>query len=333
MGFLSLDVRRVCLYLTSDMDRAMNGNAASREQVLTQLRYELGQDVVAAIEDDDIQDIMCNADGKVWVEHRTDGMKCISEMSEVNARKLLGTVAHILDTVCTTESPIVEGVIPPRGARFEGLLPPTCQAPVWSIRKRATQLWTLDDYVGQGVLTCEQREALRDAVCRHQNILIAGGTGSGKTTLANALIHEISIQFPDERLIIIEDTPELQCITRNKVLLETTNTVSMNSLLRAAMRKRPDRILVGEVRGGEALTLLKAWTTGHPGGIATVHASSIEGAALRMQSLAAEAGGPTFSDLGRFIDETLDITIVIQRCRDGSRIVTDIGNHTEIANA
>ena len=142
----------------------------------------------------------------------------------------------------------------------------------------------------QGILSRDQHKTLRIAIATHKNILIAGGTGTGKTTLANALINEISLQFPDERLLIIEDTPELQCHASNKVLLESSKTVSMNDLLRASMRMRPDRILVGEVRGGEALTLLKAWTTGHPGGVATVHASSIEGAALRMQSLAAEAG-------------------------------------------
>ena len=310
----------------------MNENGAARDQVLTQLRYELGPDVVAAIDDEDVQDIMCNADGKLWVERRSEGMVNIGEMTAVNARKLLGTVAHLLDTVCTADSPIVEGVIPLGGARFEGLLPPVCQAPAWSIRKRATKLWTLDDYVNQGILTRDQCNTLRDAVSLHRNILIAGGTGTGKTTLVNALIHEISLQFPDERLLIIEDTPELQCRASNSVLLETSRTVSMNDLLRASMRMRPDRILVGEVRGGEALTLLKAWTTGHPGGIATVHAASIEGAALRMQSLAAEAGGPTFADLGRFIDESLDVTIVIERQKNGSRVVTDIGNHLETAN-
>ena len=311
----------------------MNENGAARDQVITQLRYELGPDVVAAIDDDDVQDIMCNADGTLWVERRTEGMLSIGEMTSVNARKLLGTVAHLLDTVCTADSPIVEGVIPLGGARFEGLLPPTCQSPVWAIRKRATKIWSLDNYVQQGILSHDQHETLRNAIATHKNILIAGGTGTGKTTLANALIHEISLQYPDERLLIIEDTPELQCHASNKVLLESSKTVSMNDLLRASMRMRPDRILVGEVRGGEALTLLKAWTTGHPGGVATVHASSIEGAALRMQSLAAEAGGPTFADLGRFIDESLDLTIVIERRNDGARVVTEIGNHLEIANA
>ncbi len=311
----------------------MNENGAAREQVLTQLRYELGPDVVTAIDDPDVQDIMCNADGKLWVERRSEKMACIGEMSTVNARKLLGTVAHLLDTVCTADSPIVEGTIPLGGARFEGLLPPTCQAPVWAIRKRATKVWSLDDYIEQDVLSRPQGAVIRTAVAQHLNILIAGGTGTGKTTLANALIHEISQQFPNERLLIIEDTPELQCAAANKVLLETSQAASMTALLRAAMRMRPDRILVGEVRGGEALTLLKAWTTGHPGGVATVHASSIEGAALRMQSLAAEAGGLTFADLSRFIDESLDLTIVIERQKDGSRAVTAIGNHTELAHA
>ena len=311
----------------------MTANGASQEHVHAQLRYELGEDVIAAIDDPDVQDIMCNADGTMWAESRANGMTRIGTMSTVNAKKLLGTVAHLLDTVCTPESPIVEGTIPLGSARFEGLLPPTCQAPVWSIRKRATHVWSLDDYVEQGILSNAQLNALRCAISQHRNILVAGGTGTGKTTLTNALIHAIARQYPEERLLIIEDTPELQCRAANAVLLQTTKSVSMTDLLRASMRMRPDRILVGEVRGGEALTLLKAWTTGHPGGVATVHASSVEGAALRMQSLAAEAGGPTFADLGRFIDETLDLTVVIERRSDGSRIVTDIGNHLEKANA
>ena len=181
----------------------MNQNGDAVEQVLTQLRYELGPDVVNAIEDDTVLDIMCNADGKLWVERRTEGMVCIGNMSAINARKLLGTVADILNTVCTAATPIVQGVIPLGGARFEGLLPPTCQEPVWSIRKRATKVWTLNDYVDQGILTSEQCVALRQAVSLHQNILIAGGTGTGKTTLANALIDEIAHQFPAERLLII----------------------------------------------------------------------------------------------------------------------------------
>ena len=311
----------------------MNQNGSVIDETIEQLRYELGPEVIDAIDDPDVEDIMCNPDGTLWIEHRVTGMSCIGEMSAVNAKKLLGTVAHILDTVCTTDSPIVEGAIPLGNARFEGLLPPTCRAPCWAIRKPATKLWTLDHYVEQGILSTEQIATLRDAIAARRNLLIAGGTGTGKTTLANALIHEISLQFPDHRLIIIEDTPELQCKAANRVFLESTRSASMTDLLSACMRMKPKRIIVGEVRGGEALTLLKAWTTGHPGGVATVHASSIEGAALRMQSLAAEAGGPTFADLKHFIDETLDLTIVIERLNDGSRIVSDIGNHLEIANA
>lgn len=302
---------------------------AALQPALDKLRFELGVDVVSALDDPDVHEVMCNSDGVIWVERRGEGMSRLGAMSAVNARALLGTVAHVLETVVTAESPIVEGCLPLGGERFEGLAPPVSRNPVWTIRKRATKVWTLDDYVTQQVLTETQSLQLREVIAERRNILIAGGTGTGKTTFANALIHEIVRLAPTERLVIIEDTPELQCSAENAVMLETSRSVTMTDLLKASMRMRPDRILVGEVRGGEALTLLKAWTTGHPGGVATVHAESVVGAALRMQSLAAEAGGPTFADLSHFIDETLDLTVVIARDKNGQRLVTDIGNHME----
>lgn len=307
----------------------MHANGESHNRIVEKLRYELGRDVCSALEDADVQEVMRNADGSVWIERHSTGMERIGEMSAVNARMLLSTVAHSLGTVCTAESPIVEGALLVDGSRFEGLLPPACAAPVWCIRKRATQVFTLDDYCTSGMLSESYADLLREAIEKKRNILIAGGTGTGKTTFANALIHAISVQHPEERLVIIEDTPELQCSAANAVLLETTRHVSMTDLLKASMRLRPDRILVGEVRGGEALTLLKSWNTGHPGGVATVHAPDVQGAALRMRSLAAEAGGPTFSDMQQIIDETLDLTVVIERQRDGNRHITHIGNHME----
>ena len=310
----------------------VGNNDAAYKQVAEKLRFELGQVVTQALEDPDIQEIMCNSDGRIWVDHQSEGMKPIGTMSAVDSLQLLNTFAHSLGTICTDEKPIVEGALILDGSRFEGLRPPVVRSPTWTLRKRATRVYTLDDYVDQRVITTHQASVLLTSISERRNILIAGGTSTGKTTFANALIHAIVAQHPTERLVIIEDTPELQCSAENAVLLETSQHVSMTDLLKATMRLRPDRILVGEVRDGAALTLLKAWNTGHPGGVATVHASSLVGAALRMQALAAEAQGPSFSDLEHMVDETLDLTVVLKRHKDGSREITAIGHHKRNPN-
>lgn len=306
---------------------------AAADQVAEKLRFELGSPVIQALTDADVQEIMCNSDGRVWVERHSDGVHQVGTMSAVNSLQLLNIVAHSLGTVCTDEKPIVEGALVIDGSRFEGLRPPVVSSPIWNIRKRATKVYTLDDYVKQRVIKPDQACVLRRAISDRKNILIAGGTGTGKTTFANALIVAMVDQHPTERLVIIEDTPELQCSAENSVLLQTSQHISMTDLLKATMRLRPDRILVGEVRDGAALTLLKSWNTGHPGGIATVHASSLVGAALRIRSLAAEAQGPSFSDLQQMVDETLDLIVVMERHKDGTREITAIGHHQEIHDA
>jgi type IV secretion system protein VirB11 len=161
--------------------------------------------------------------------------------------------------------------------------------PSFSIRKRAQRLFTLDDYVESGILPGAGASAIRAAVSARENILVAGGTGSGKTTLVNAILAEPA--FRHERVVLIEDTRELQCAAADKVELLTKSTdprVSMTDLLRMTLRLRPDRIIVGEVRGGEALAMLKAWNTGHPGGVATLHANSPLDALRRVEELIGE---------------------------------------------
>ena len=170
--------------------------------------------------------------------------------------------------------------LPETGERFEGILPPAAPGPAFALRKRAVSIIGLDRYVADGILTTGQAEFLRHAVRERHNILIAGGTSTGKTTLANALLAEIAAT--GDRVLVLEDTIELQCAARDHVPLRTrAGVVSMTELVRATMRLRPDRVIVGEVRGGEALDLVKVWGTGHPGGIATIHAGSALGALLR----------------------------------------------------
>lgn len=187
---------------------------------------------------------------------------------------IIGSVAHALQSEADDEQPIISGELPIGGHRFEGLLPPVVSGPSFTIRRRASRLIPLDDYVKHKIMTAAQVSVLRSAIASRMNIVISGGTGSGKTTLANAVIAEIVANAPDDRIVILEDTAEIQCAAENAVALHTSDTIDMARLLKSTMRLRPDRIIVGEVRDGAALTLLKAWNTGHPGGVTTIHSNT-----------------------------------------------------------
>ncbi len=239
-------------------------------------------------------------------------MEVIGEMSPGSAESLMATIATAMDTTVTREQPVIEGELPTDGSRFEGLLPPVVPSPVFAIRKRASRVFTLDDYVRQGVMTEGQRQVVVGAVCERRNILVVGGTGTGKTTLTNGIIGAIADTSPQHRLVIIEDTVEIQCRSENAVQLRTSDHVSMLQLLRATMRLRPDRIIVGEVRGAEALALLKSWNTGHPGGVATVHANSAEAGLLRLEQLVEEGlqGGKANASV---VAEAVGLVIAIEK--------------------
>jgi type IV secretion system protein VirB11 len=219
-------------------------------------------------------------------------MAPIGTMEATAAESFISTVASTLRVTMTRESPILECELPIRGARFEAMIPPVVTAPTFAIRLKAVRVFSLAAYVDAGIMTARQRAVIEDAIAARHNILISGGTGSGKTTLANAMLHAVSHTSPDDRVVILEDTIELQCAARNVVSLRTTETIDMRRLLKATMRMRPDRIIVGEVRGPEALDTLKSWNTGHPGGLCTVHANSAEAALTRLEQLIAEANVP-----------------------------------------
>ena len=241
-------------------------DSEKKQRIQQKLLRELGPIIGQALINPDVVEIALNPDGKLWVEKMSTGWEEVGEMNAETAESLMGTIASCLHTTVTRENPILEGELPIDGSRFEGLLPPLVAKPTFTIRKKALRIFTLADYVRQKVLTERQREVLVKAICECKNILVVGGTGSGKTTFLNAIIHQISIEHPKHRLILIEDTSELQCSAKNSVPLHTSDTVDMQRLLRATMRLKPSRIMVGEVRGGEALALLKSWNTGHSGG-------------------------------------------------------------------
>lgn len=297
---------------------------ARQVALLAKLRAELGALIIGALEDPMVIEVGLNPDGRVWVERFGSGMVFEGDMSAANAVAVMGTIADALFTTVGRDSPILEGELPLDGSRFEGLVPPVVAAPAFTIRKKATKVFTLSDYVGQGVMTAEQQAAVIRAIEDRSNILVVGGTGSGKTTLTNAVIDGIAEFHPEDRIIIIEDTAEIQSGAENTVVLRATVDVSMQRLLRATMRLRPDRILVGEVRGAEALALLKAWNTGHPGGVATLHANDARAGLIRLEQLVSESG--LVVGVPALIGEAVDLVVVISKCKGGAagRQVTEL---------
>lgn len=256
----------------------------TRTRARTMLETAFGPLIRVALNDPAVTDILVNADGRLWIERHGDGKHAMDfVLSAAETERVIRLVA----SGANISGAIVSAELPVSGERFEGLLPPVVRSPAFAIRKAGARLQNLMDYVTADVMTAEAARVLSAAVTNRQNILIAGGTGSGKTTLANALLAEIADS--GDRVVILEDTRELQCASPDSLALRTGPGVTLRDLVRSTLRLRPDRIVVGEVRGGEALDLLKAWNTGHPGGIATVHAGSAAGALSRLEQLVQEA--------------------------------------------
>jgi P-type conjugative transfer ATPase TrbB len=253
------------------------------------LRTALGPAIAAWLEDPSIIEVMLNPDGRLWVDRLADGLADTGErLAAADGERIVRLVAHHVGAEVHAGAPRVSAELPDTGERFEGLIPPLVTAPAFAIRKPAAAVFFLDDYAIAGIITAEQAAVLRDAVAQRRNILVAGGTSTGKTTLVNALLAEVAKTA--DRVVLIEDTRELQCRAQNFVGLRTKDGVaSLSDLVRSSLRLRPDRIPVGEVRGKEALDLLKAWGTGHPGGIGTIHAGTALGALRRLEQLVQEA--------------------------------------------
>ena len=281
------------------------------DRIRQKFERELGDLVVGNLRDPDVIEIMLNPDGGLWVERFGRPMARLGEMPPHQAEAAMATLASIHRTTITRICPILECNLPD-GSRFEGMIPPVVAGPSFCIRKRASRIFTLEDYVGDKAMTPRQRDLIRQAALDHRNILVVGGTGSGKTTLVNAVIHVIADELPDERLLILEDTAEIQCAAPNHVFKRTTDLIDLNRLLRSTMRYRPDRIIVGEVRGGECLELLKAWNTGHPGGVATVHANDAKGGLIRLENLVAEV---TEAPMHKTIAAAIDLIVVIAKVK------------------
>ncbi len=284
------------------------GEAAERRRSM--LRSAMGPAIEAALSNAHVVEVMVNPDGALRVDVLGEGRVDMGvRMAPEQVERIIRLVASHARTEVHGAAPIVSAELPPHGEgageRFEGLLPPVSLAPCFSIRKPAARVYTLLDYVNAGIASPEAARLLSLGVVERLNILVAGGTSSGKTTLANALLAEMATL--DERVILIEDTRELQCPAADRVELRTrTGSVSMADLVRSTLRLRPDRIIVGEVRGAEALDMLKAWNTGHPGGIATVHANSATSALTRIEQLVQES---VVTVPRRLIAEAIDLIV------------------------
>ena len=272
------------------------------------LRTALGPSISGYLEDPSVVEVMLNPDGRLWIDRLSGGLEDTGhKVTPADAERIVRLVAHHVGVEVHGGSPRVSAELPETGERFEGLIPPVVAAPCFAIRRPAVAVFTLADYVEAGIMSATEAERLKSGVHERKNILVAGGTSTGKTTLVNALLAEVA--KTGERVVLIEDTRELQCAAPNLVALRTKDgAASLSDLVRSSLRLRPDRIPIGEVRGAEALDLLKAWGTGHPGGVGTLHAGSAIGALRRLEQLIQEA---VVTVPRALIAETIDLIAVL----------------------
>ena len=298
-----------------------------RKLITEKLIRELGPTIMEALSNPKIVEIMLNPDGVLWFDVLGEGMvDSGTRIQAAKAENMLGTIAAMLETTITRENPVLQGELPIDGSRVQGLIRPIVTAPAFAIRKRAGLVFTLDNYVEKGILDPGHCDEIRKAVRNRENILIVGSTGSGKTTLANAILDDVAkVAGGEQRVLIIEDTVELQCAAPNVLAMRTSDFVDTTGCLKAAMRLRPDRIVVGEVRDHAALALLKAWNTGHPGGLCTVHANSAAAGLLRVEQLIAEA--KNIQAQPHLIAEAVNVIVFITRTKTGRRVSELVRTH------
>lgn len=305
--------------------------ATRQGRALEKLKRDLGPTFLHAFNDPLLVEIMINPDGgKVYTERVGESMVENPELTKFfqpqRVEAVIKTIAGYHGKVVTDEDPILEAQFPLDGSRFTGMLPPIVATPTFTLRKKPSKIFTLNEYVAAGIMTENQKTVICEQIENHANIIVCGGTGSGKTTLVNGVIDEISNQYPFERIYISEDTGEIQCKSANRVQVYTTYKIDHTRLVKTALRYRPDRIILGEVRGAEALDLLDAWNTGHPGGICTLHANSATAALQRLESLITRHPAHP-KDVRRLVSEVVNIIIFIRRNNviDGpSRVIEGI---------
>lgn len=293
-----------------------------RERIAAKISREAVK-IQSYLDDPTVVEVMLNADESVWVDRLQYGLtKTDVTFDRDQAMLLIGSIARYNDTSVNDTQPLLKASMP-GGQRFQAAIEPVVSAPIFSIRCNRACSFRLDDYIPARI-TKEMEKILRDALITKKNILVSGGTGSGKTTLTTALLQELSDVAPDDRIVVMEDTREITLSSANVVYLKSSDEVTMCDLLAAVLRLRPDRIIVGEIRGKEALDLLKAWNTGHPGGVCTLHANSAQSALSRFESLILEAQNLSIPFIRSLVSDAVDIIVHIQRNKKTGPVVSQI---------
>lgn len=288
------------------------------DRILAILKSSLGEKINTYFEDEDIIEIMLNDNKTVWVDSLTKGMYFTGIILEnAEAMKIINTVATFMEVKVDKDNPRMSAELPDTGFRFESVIPPNVDNPIFTIRKKSILIFTLDDYVRMGSLTEFQKGVIEKAINDYKNILIVGGTSTGKTTFANACIGAIPKK---DRLVILEDTKEIRSLCPNKVSLKTSMSTTMEELFYSTMRLRPDRIIVGEIRGATSLDLLTAWNSGHSGGVSTIHSDSTEGA---LEQLEQYNQRKSVDKQQKLIGKAIDLVVVLKRV-NGERKVVEI---------
>jgi type IV secretion system protein TrbB len=306
------------------MSRPVHPESLERRRAM--LRTALGPVISGWLDEPKVVDVLLNPDGSLWVERLGQERLPTGEtLSPADAERIIRLVADHVGAEAHAQSPIVSAELPETGERFEGLLPPVATAPMFAIRRQAAPDLTLADYVEAGVMRDVEAAFLDEAMRKRLNVVIAGDAKTGKTTLARTLL--LIAAETGDRLILLEDRREILLPHGNVVpLLAKDGVASLSDLVRSALRLSPDRIPVGEVRGREAIDLLDAWSTGHSGGVATIHAKSPVGALYRFEQLCLRTIANPPREL---IAETVDIVVLVV-FRNGRRRIEEIVEVTGI---
>jgi P-type conjugative transfer ATPase TrbB len=303
--------------LSASLAFQKSGNHKLSLRIASRWQEDTPASVLMALEDDLISEIMVNQNGDVLTETIGGQINKIAEISPQQAEGFANLIASLMGASVSSENAVLEGELPGYPARVAILVPPVVPAPTISIRKKAIAIYTLADYETTNALSLEQKLILQGWICQRKNILVVGGTASGKTTFMNGLVAEVSQLTPHHRLVVLEDTVELQCQATNVVQMRSSDAVPLQALVKTTLRHRPDRIIVGEVRGKEVFDLLTAWSTGHPGGLASLHANSAKGAFTRLEQLLEIA---VQSPMRGLIGEALDAIVHIEKTPSGRKI-------------
>jgi pilus assembly protein CpaF len=279
------------------------------------------------LEDETISEIMVNPDSSIWIEE-AGGIQPLPELhfEDGALQTSLEVIANRFGKKLDADSPIMN-VRLPDGSRLAALIPPVVHpAPLLTIRKFTARGFTMDDLVNRNMLTEEQGKALAAWIARGDNVLISGGTGSGKTTLLNVLATFIPNH---ERILVLEDTAELHILKSHVISAEAQldthrNPIQFSDLLKATLRHRPDRIIVGEIRGNEARVFLDTLNTGHRGSLSTIHANSAQDAVLRLSQLAMRnSSGISLDDVRQECERSIDAVVHVAK-RDGVRQIQEV---------